>query len=180
LANFNDLHRGVSITPLKLVHAALTFAWMCDPIVAGNIGLRSAPSIEKTESWIGRAHDDPATAAFAILLDGRHVGNVVLDRIDSHLSTARLSIYVGEAAARGSGVGRAGLFLALHHGFGALALNKIWLTVHVRNAAAISSYLSAGFAIEGVLRDEFRLDGELLSVFYMGLLAGEFKRLRSS
>jgi hypothetical protein len=32
-----------------------------------------------------------------------------------------------------------------------------------------------GFSVEGVLRDEFWLEGQRLNVFYMGMLAEEFK-----
>jgi RimJ/RimL family protein N-acetyltransferase len=35
-----------------------------------------------------------------------------------------------------------------------------------------------GFSLEGILREEFYLDGERLSVFYMGLLRDEFLHLK--
>jgi diamine N-acetyltransferase len=110
---------------------------------------------------------------FAIILDGRHVGNVVLDRIDSVARTARLSIYVGEPAARGRGIGRAALEAAIAFAFDRLQLNKVWLVVHSENRAAIKAYRAAGFVREGLLRQEFALGDRLLDVLYMGLLRAD-------
>src|SRR5258708_3366854 len=109
-------------------------AWMRDPEVAANIGLGREPSLEYTEQWIARAITDETVRAFAIHLDTRHVGNVVLDSIDRRIGSARLSIYIGDAAARGAGVGRTAVALAAERAFGELGLHKIWLTVHARNA----------------------------------------------
>jgi RimJ/RimL family protein N-acetyltransferase len=165
----------VTLAPIAREHAARMLAWMRDPEVAANIGLKQAPSSERTAAWIERALTDATIRAFAILRAGEHVGNVVLDQLDEQLGAARLSIYIGEAAARGGGVGRTALALLAEHAFGALGLHKIWLTVHARNAAAIKLYLDAGFTIEGVLRDEFVLDGRRLAALRMGLLAGELR-----
>lgn len=151
---------------------------MLDPAVAGNIGLRSTPSLEKTRAWIERATTDEPFAARAMLLSGRHVGNVVLDRIDRRLETARLSIYVGESDHRSHGVGLTAMFQVLREAFDTLHLNKVSLTVHCRNVAALKTYVRLGFVVEGVLRDEFMLNDERLNLFYMGLLACEFARLR--
>jgi RimJ/RimL family protein N-acetyltransferase len=153
------------------------YEWMCDPEVRDNIGLQKEPSLERTLAWITSALHNDSMRPFAVLLDGRHVGNIILDRMDPYLSTARLSVYIGEPSARGSGVGLTAIYLALQEGFETLRLHKIWLTVHARNVLAIRTYVALGFALEGILRDEFRLRGERLAAFYMGLLAEEFRRL---
>jgi RimJ/RimL family protein N-acetyltransferase len=113
-------------------------------------------------------------------MDGMHVGNVVLDRIDSHLATCRLSIYVGESDARGKGIGRAAVRRAVEHAFDVLGLNKVWLTVHVHNAAAIAAYVAAGFAVEGILRDEFVLRGKRCAAFTMSVLKQEYDERRAA
>jgi RimJ/RimL family protein N-acetyltransferase len=169
------LRGDVTLAPLTLDHAPAMAQWMLDPVVRDNLGLRREPSPARTDAWVAAALADPAIHPFAILRDGVHVGNVVLDRVDDYLRSARFSIYLGTA--RGAGVGRTGAYLALREGFTVLDLHKIWLTVHVRNAAAIGSYLGLGFRMEGILRDEFRLHDAFIDVFYLGLLAEEFARL---
>ena len=176
----------VTLAPLRLSYAPALVRWLRDPAVAATLGLRSTPTLAKTRAFIvataeatadaDTGADTGATAGAtscprAILLGGRHVGNVVLDQIDRRIGKARLHIYVGDPAARGHGVGQRAVALALAHAFGPLRLHKVWLTVHVRNAAAIRAYAAVGFAVEGVHRGEFLLGDERLDELYMGALA---------
>src|SRR5215472_11401525 len=105
----------IELSKLTTGHAANMYRWLQDPVVRQNVGIRREPSLEHTIQWITEARDDPEVSAFAVLVGGRHVGNVVLDRIDCYLSTARLSIYIGEI--RSKGIGSAAVQLALDHAF---------------------------------------------------------------
>ena len=171
------LRSDVTLGPLGQDAATRMYDWMCTPAVAANLGLRSQPTPEKTRDWIRSSIDDPTVQAYAILRDGGHVGNVVLDQIDSYLSCARFSIYVGEPAARGLAVGLTAGYRALSEGFDTLKLSKVWLTVHTENIAALHTYRALGFMLEGTHRQEFRLNNILKDVFYMGLLRDEFNQL---
>jgi RimJ/RimL family protein N-acetyltransferase len=168
----------VELTSLTIAHAEAMFRWMCDPAVAENLGLRGEPTIEKSRAFVERAAVDETVCARAVLVSGAHVGNVVLDRLDRHGSTGRLHLYVGEPSARGKGVGKRVVTLALVLAFDELCLHKVWLTVHARNGRAISVYTAMGFHVEGVHREEFVLRGERIDEFYMGVLAREFSRRR--
>jgi ribosomal-protein-alanine N-acetyltransferase len=174
-ANATD-RADVRIAPIGLEHAENMFRWMTDPVVSANLGLRSEPSMEHTLGWLRRAMADPKTHPYAILFGDRHVGNLIFDRMDSYLANARLSIYVGEPDARGKGVGSKAVRLGLAEAFQSLSLNKVWLSVHVHNLPAIRAYLRAGFVMEGILRDEFVLNGRRVAAFYMGILREEFER----
>jgi RimJ/RimL family protein N-acetyltransferase len=159
----------VTLGPLLPVHATAIVRWLSDPVVSANLGLRAKPTLARTRSFIAVAASDEICAR-AILQGGRHVGNVVLDHIDRQIGKARLHIYVGEAAARGVGVGRRAVALALALAFDQLGLYKVWLTVHAGNTAAIRAYQAVGFAIEGVHRGEFLLGGQRVDELYMGAL----------
>jgi RimJ/RimL family protein N-acetyltransferase len=172
-----SLRADVTLEPLSLDHAPRMAAWMQDPTVREGVGLRSEPSLQSTRDWIARALADLTIQAFAVLLAGQHVGNVVLDRWDPYLQTARLSIYLGEPEARGRGVGMTAVFRAARAGFAHWQLHKIWLIVHEENSAALAAYERIGFRREGLLRDEFFLGGRRLGAVYMGLLRGEFALL---
>lgn len=171
------LRRDVTIGPLLPEYADAMLRWMNDPVISDNLGLRHSPSIERTITWIEHAQAAADIRCFAILLDGRHVGNVVIDRLDDYLATGRLSVYVGEAKARSTGVGLSGMYLAIQQSFVDLDLHKIWLTVHIHNHPAIHTYTKLNFMLEGILRDEFWLHGARLSVLYMGLLRSDFESL---
>lgn len=163
----------VKLEPLGPAHAAAMLAWMQRDDVRDDVGVASEPTMERTLAFIDRALTDDTVAAFAIVDDGAHVGNVVLDRVDRRVGTARFSIYLGAPEHRGRGVGRAATRLALAQAFEALQLQKVWLTVHTRNTRAITAYAREGFRVEGVLRREFLLRGELVDALYMGVLRGE-------
>lgn len=172
-----QLRPDVTIVPLTLEHAPNMYRWMCDPNVSRNLGLRVQPSAERTAAWIDNALRDPSIQPFAVLLDERHIGNVVLDRIDPYLGSARLSVYIGEQVDRGAGAGSTAIYLGARAGFETLGLHKIWAIIHVRNYASINAFNKVGFSVEGVLRDEFWLEGRRVSVLYVGLLDDEFRRL---
>lgn len=146
--------------------------WLKDPVVSTNLGLRSSPTLARTRAFIAssRAPRDGSPYARAILLGARHVGTVVLDQIDLRVGKARLHIYVGDPEARGHGVAQRAVALVVAQAFEELSLRKVWLTVHVRNKAAIRAYTAAGFEIEGVHRGEFLLGDEVLDELYMGRL----------
>jgi len=171
------IRREVRLVSLGVEHASNMYRWMCDAEVSQNLGLRTPPSLERTRAWIEHALQDVSVCPFAVLVGDQHVGNVILDRLDDYLASARLSIYIGEPSMRQSGVGTTALYHALTEGFERRSLHKIWLTVHARNFRAIATYSRLGFVLEGLLRDEFWLDGQRLPVLYMGVLRDEFKRI---
>ena len=173
------LRADVAIGSLEKSHAADMLAWMQDSEISGNIGLTRSPTMEATEAWIASALSGTSTWPYAIFHAGAHVGNVVLDQRDTHLGSARLSVYIGPATSRGRGVGVTGMYLALRDAFASRGLHKVWLTVHARNGRAICAYTRLGFQVEGVLRDGFLLAGERVPALYMGLLRGDFLALQT-
>jgi RimJ/RimL family protein N-acetyltransferase len=165
----------ISFRPVVAADAARMLKWVSHPEIRTNLGLLNEPDLDKTLAWISTASHSKEVRAFAIEFDGIHVGNVVLDLINSINSSARLSIYIGESSARGRGIGVHSVNHALRVAFCDLKLNKVWLRVHCQNVAAISVYIKCGFAVEGVLRREFAVRGGLIDCLHMGILAEEFK-----
>jgi RimJ/RimL family protein N-acetyltransferase len=161
----------LELRPLEPAHAGTMLRWMLDPEVAENLGLRSAPTLARTLDWIAKGNVD----ARAIFHAGQHIGNVVLDCFDTHLQTARLSIYIGEPSARGKGLAAGALRMALERAFADHHLYRIWLTVHERNAPAVALYTRLGFRQEGVLRGDFLLRGERVNAILMSMLRSEFE-----
>ncbi len=174
------LRQDVEIIPLATEHASQMLEWMQDTSVSRNIGLRSEPDLEKTLKWIKNTENSQEIYAFAIVSEGHHRGNVILDKVDDYILTARFSIYIGNTLSRGSGIGRTATYRICKFGFEHLSLNKIWLTVHARNLPALNTYTQIGFNLEGILRKEFLLEGNYINAFYMGLLKEEFAELEAS
>ena len=94
------------------------------------------------------------------------------DRTIPH-QAAELSIWVGEGY-RNGGSGTEALQLTLGYAFGELKLHKIYLRVLEYNTRAIRTYEKVGFRVEGVLRDEMKVNGRWHALVYMGLLTHEY------
>jgi RimJ/RimL family protein N-acetyltransferase len=172
------LRSDVMIGPLLPKYAPSMFGWMCDPEVADNLGLQRQPSLEYTERWINNATRDHSMRVFAILLDGQHCGNIVIDCIVPYSGTGRLSAYVGEASARGRGVGTTAAYLVIKNYFVDPSHQRLYLTVHARNLKAINAYAKMGFIVHNVLKGEVVLHGEHIDVAYMGLAREDFERVQ--
>ena len=176
-----EARTDIELKSLRADNAEAMYRWMLDPEVADNLGLRRQPSLAGTVEWIKRAMVNSACHPFAIELSGQHVGNVILDELDVHLRSARLSIYVGEPDVRGAGVGTAAIELILNYAFETVGLNKVWLIVHANNQRALRTYQRVGFSLEGMLRDGFLFRGEFVDANYMGMLRADYvRRVQSS
>lgn len=171
------LRPDVTIRQLRSEDAERMYQWVCDPVIAGAIGLRRDPSLEYTLTWIQRSLEDPLISAYALLLNRFHVGNAVLDKTDTYLKTSRLSVYVGDPIVRGIGVGLTGIYHVMADGFKKYDLHKVWLTVDVNNRPALKTYAKLDFKVEGVLREDFLINGYRSDAYYMGLLRNEFEKL---
>ncbi len=167
----------VVLVPVCAAHAPAMVGWLQDPSVATNLGLRTTPTLEKTLAFIAdavAAESSPNSQgpyAWAILLEGRHIGTVVLDQFDRDVGKARLHIYVGDATARGRGVGRRVVALVVESAFGRLGLSEVWLTVHAKNLAGIRAYQAIGFTVQEVRQGAFLLGDERVDELYMTCLA---------
>ncbi len=171
------LRPEVTLRPLTSSDAERMYSWVCDPNVSRNIGLTREPTLKQTEAWITKAESDPSVHAQAVLFNGQHVGNFIVDQIDSFHGTGRMSIYIGDPEMRGTGIGLTSLYLGLKNSFQECGLHKIWLIVHQNNERAIRTYDTLGFAREGVHRQEFRLGDSWIDTLYMGLLHDEFDQI---
>ncbi len=168
------LRQDVTLAEITDDCAYRMYAWMQAPDVAEPLGLTVGPTLERTLSWIRHAAQKYDIRAWAIHLAGVHVGNLVFDQFDRRTATARLSVYIGPPECRGSGAGSTAIYEGLTRIFEERSLHKVWLTVHAENAAAIRTYLSLGFQVEGTLREAFVSNGRRLDALYMGLLRSEF------
>ncbi len=172
------LRSGVKLVPLNLQHAPNMYRWVSDPTVADNIGLRSEPSLEKTVNWIKQTLDDPLSLAFGIMLEDQHVGTLVFDRYDAYLGTMRFATnYIGEATARGAGVGLTSLYLGYSAAFASFPIQKVWITVHSHNFRNLSALTKLGVRLEGLLGNEFKFKDQLIDLVYLGLLREDFEKI---
>lgn len=102
------------------------------------------------------------------------IGISLLKDIDLLNRSAETAIYIGDLTSRGKGYSKEALAQTLDFGFRKLGLHRIWLKVRADNDKAIGLYKSAGFKLEGSLRDSVFKNGEFKTVMVFSVMSGEY------
>lgn len=100
----------------------------------------------------------------------RFIGTTQLTGIHSINRSAEFSIMIGDRQYWSKGAGLFATKAIVGHGFQALNLNRIHLTVLEYNQRAIQLYLKAGFKQEGILREAIFKNGTFQNLIAMSLL----------
>jgi RimJ/RimL family protein N-acetyltransferase len=153
-----------------------TWEWINDPGVYVKIGSQVPISRTAQQKWFEHVDQSSHKAILAICLKdgGVHVGNVSLDSIENRHRTARLSIFIGDAAQRGKSLGSRAIRLLANYAFGYLNLNRIWCKATAGDERIVSFYESLGFQQEGVMRQHEYIDGRYVDKLVFGLLKEDF------
>lgn len=109
--------------------------------------------------------------------DGAIIGTAGLHEFDQISHNARIGLLIFHQEDRGQGYGTEVILQVLAKAFGGLALHKIYLKVFTENARSANHYTQMGFAMEGILRQEYWLGGEFKDMFRMAIFKDDFMRL---
>lgn len=116
---------------------------------------------------------DQTERRFVAEVDGQRVGLVELVEINHIHRRAEFQIIVAPEH-QGKGHATVASRLAIEYAFFVLNLYKLFLIVDVDNEAAIKVYRRLGFVEEGVLRQEFFVNGEYRDALRMALFQPDF------
>jgi len=155
------------------------FRWRLEPEVDRWM-YSSPPSSTAHKVWFAGFLADDDRSGWIILEDGQPAGSMMLEGVKNPQRRAKLSWYVGEAASRGRGTGRAAQALGLDIAFGRFGLRKVWSEVVVGNEAALKALAACGFRREGYLRSHQFKGGQEQDVVLLGILAGEWAARRAA
>lgn len=161
---------GLHLVPLAVEHLPLVMTWVNDREVMQYFASRQERISEQEEagylrSLVASAND----RAFSIFDGDDYVGQCSINSIYWPARNGRLFIVI-RAAAQGRGHGPAALRLLLDRAWTELKLHKVWLIVRRDNRAAQAMYLKLGFDFEGVLRDEYCVNGRYYDMVRMSIL----------
>ena len=105
---------------------------------------------------------------FIVDADGESTGLVELVEINTVHRSAEFQIIIVPAC-QGRGLAGQATRLALDYGFSVLNLHKISLIVDRENEKAAHIYTKAGFQTEGMLKEEFFMNGQYRDVLRMAM-----------
>jgi [ribosomal protein S5]-alanine N-acetyltransferase len=151
-------------------------AWLNDPEVTRFLETGKFPSTHESVRAFLERFDATSDQIFAIVdtATDQHVGNVTLNRVNWIHRTADTGLLIGRREFRGRGYAHEAWSLVASYAFGRLGLRKLIAGVVDGNIASQRSLEKLGFRVEGRLRAEYWIEGEVRDALRLGLLRDEF------
>lgn len=169
----------IALRDLSPDDADRLFLWRREPEVDRWMCGEPESSLEAHQAWFEDFVADPDVKGWIITFKDRPVGFLTLKGLSGCDRRAEWGWYVGEAEARGRGVGRAAQALGLERAFGELGLHKVWADVLADNDAAMKAQSAAGFRREGYLLEHAFKDGRWRDVVRLAILEQEWAEARA-
>lgn len=170
---YQDEQAGIYLRLMSHEDTDLIVAWRNSDAVRRNFIYQELFTREGHENWI-RTQVETGRVVQTIICDiatDKPLGSVYIRDIDRHHYKAEYGIFIGEADARGRGVGTAAAKLMLRYCFEEAGLHRVYLRAFAENLQAIGSYEKAGFVREGLLKDDVCIDGEYRDIVWMAAVA---------
>lgn len=152
--------------------------WLNDPGTNLYLGVRRFVSTPASvRDHIATFPADGPASLFGIFVSssGEHIGNISLQDFAEFDMRAEIGILIGELSSRGLGIGTEAIGMICAHAFHTLGLHKVSAGVVVGNEGSKRAFEKAGFTLEGVLREQWRIDERWYDVYRFGLLASEYR-----
>ena len=168
----------VALGPLRRDLVPLYVRWRNDFVVQRTFGDPPRPvTTEQRMRWFEEQETATDVHWFTIyqLEPFRAIGTTDLFNIDMRYGIGQFGMLIGEADARGIGLGTEIVRLMLDYAFIALGLNNVMLTVSEYNLAGRRAYEKAGFREFGRRRQADMIGGNRYDEIYMDCLASEFE-----
>ncbi len=175
---YRDEKAGIYLRPITDEDTSLIVAWRNSDAVRSRFIYREPFTEEGHRSWL-KNMVETGKAIQTIVCDletDKPLGSVFLRDVDRKHNKAEYGIFLGEAQARGRGVGTAAAKLMLRYAFCEEKLHRVFLRVLADNAQAIRSYEKAGFVREAFLRESVYLEGTYNDVILMSVLDWEWQK----
>ncbi len=161
-----------TLRPVSTDDIARSLIWRNDEVVKKNLlSFRLPITKPMEEAWIAKAMNGDADRIVFSIEDSQqtHVGFIELNTIDYFNRNANYAIVLGDENARGKGIAKNATELILDFAFNKLNLHKVCLQVVEYNESAIALYKKIGFSNEGILKEQFFMDGKYHDMICMGI-----------
>lgn len=133
--------------------------------------------IEKNRQWYKTRNEQLDRLDLAIVdkTTNKIVGEVVFNEYDDNANKVNFRILIGSNG-RNKGFGSEATALFLKYGFDILKFHKIELQVFSFNPRGEHVYIKNGFVLEGILREDFKYEGEYIDYKLYSILSSEYNK----
>ena len=129
--------------------------WLNDSTVNHYLETRwSTQSIESIKDFVQSIRESDHSCLFAIIVGGKHIGNIKLGPIHQHYKYADISYFIGEKSYWGKGIATDAIFLITDFGFKILNLNRIQAGAFADNIGSLKALEKNGYKKDAVLRKQ--------------------------
>lgn len=164
---------GIYLRRMTYDDTDVIVAWRNSEAVRKNFIYQELFTREGHEQWI-RTRVETGEVVQLIICDLQTdlpLGSVYIRDIDHKHNKAEYGIFIGEASARGRGIGTAAARLMLQYCFEEEGLHRIYLRAFADNIQAIRSYEKAGFVREGLLVEDVCINGQYRNIVWMACVS---------
>jgi UDP-4-amino-4,6-dideoxy-N-acetyl-beta-L-altrosamine N-acetyltransferase len=131
---------------------------------------------EEHRNWYEKASRDVSRRLLIVEDEKQAIGFVQFSQVTEG-SIADWGFYARPDSPKGTG--RMLGVVALTHAFGHLKLHKVCGHAIAGNKSSIAFHRHLGFTLEGVLRDQQRINGDYHNLYSFGLLANEWRHKKT-
>lgn len=167
-----------SLRTIKPDELELMLAWRNAPNVRANMYTRHEISLNEHLAWWNRIQARADQCYFMYESEDTPTGIVAFNDIDTTNSNSAWAFYASPQAPKGTGSRME--FLALEYAFKELQLQKLCCEVLAFNSPVIKLHQKFGFKVEGILREQHRLDNHFVDIYRLGILAPEWLQVRDA
>lgn len=137
------------------------------------VGNPKQVSLQEQIRWMENLKFETRTKRFIVEYDGKSVGTVIISNIDESNLTANVNIKLHKAA-RGKGIGKQSIQLALKYCFEEIGMLCVTANVLSYNEASLALFRSCGFFEEGTLRSRVVKNGNRCDLISFSILREDF------
>lgn len=165
--------RNIADNELELMRA-----WRNEPSVRANMYTQHEISPEEHLTWWAKTKDRPDQKYFMYETAGTPVGIASFNGIDANSANSAWAFYASPTAPKGTGSRME--FLMLDCAFNTLNLHKLHCEVLAFNTAVIKLHEKFGFKVEGVFREQHKVNDVFVDTYRLGILVSEWQKGRQA
>jgi len=169
-----NIYRGkqVCLRPFEWEDAEKYRHWVNDPEILSLVDRVLPVTAAEHRPWYEAIVSDPRTAIFSVdlLAEELFVGCVWLSEIDYRHRHAELRILIGDKRYWGKGIGEETISVLVRFAFEHLNLHKVYAYVLSSNRRAVKAFDKAGFAEEGLFKEDRYINGQYTDVVRLGIV----------
>lgn len=148
-------------------------AWRNDPAVRANMYTQHEISHEEHLAWWSKTQARTDQQYFMYEMAGTPIGISAFTAIDMQNQNSAWVFYASPSAPKGTGIKME--YLMLEHAFNELKLHKLYCEVLAFNSPVIKLHQKFGFSVEGVFRQQHKIDSDFVDAYRLGILATEWQ-----